>query len=396
VPVPPDADEATILAILGQAPFETTEKLAGAIVAGSEASIASLRDAKPQARPELAAGFAAAGDAVAQLLLIPTEDNRKVIEQMLPRLPAELGGGSTQPLARGLNWLAVGAEGPPKLALRIVADTTDARTAGDLKNLLTGLLDALAKRTEFAKLFPDQNGFRKLLSPKTSQNQVVFELAGQQLIEQLKTPLEQAQGAAKRTQSMNNFKQLGLAMHNYHDVNKSFPPAIRAKDGKPLLSWRVLVLPYLAEEKLFREFHLDEPWDSDHNKKLIGRMPVTLRSPLSKITEEGRTVYLTPRGADSAFPGAEGIKLREITDGTSNTIMLVEADDEHAVTWTRPDDWDYDPEQATRGLRLADDAGYLVGFCDGSVMLLDKDIKPATLRMMLTRAGGEVIPADRK
>ena len=196
---------------------------------------------------------------------------------------------------------------------------------------------------------------------------------------------------------MNNLKQLALAMHNYHDVNQSFPPAVRAKDGKPLLSWRVLVLPYLDQEKLFRQFHLDEPWDSPHNKQLIGRMPAVLRSPFSKLPADGsRTVYLTPRGADTAFPGQEGVKLRDITDGTSNTILTVEVDDEHAVTWTKPDDWDFDPDQPTRGLRLADDAGYFVGFCDGSVQLLGKNIKPATLKHMFTRAGGEVIPPDRQ
>lgn len=84
-------------------------------------------------------------------------------------------------------------------------------------------------------------------------------------------------------------------MHIYHDVNKTLPPAVHSKDGKPLLSWRVLVLPYIEEDKLYREFHLDEPWDSPHNKKLLSRMPAVLRSPLSNIADQGRTVYLTPR-----------------------------------------------------------------------------------------------------
>ena len=295
VPVPPDADEAAILAILGQAPFETTEKLAGAIVAGSEAAVARLRDYKGQPRPELAKGFAAAGDTTAQVVVVPTEDNRKVIEQLLPNLPPELGGASTRPLSRGLNWLALGVEAPPKLALRLVADTTDAKAAGDLSELLSGVIEALLKQPDFVRLFPDQAGLRKLLAPKTNQNQVVLELAGQPLIDQLKQPVEQARGTAKRAQSINNLKQLGLAMHIYHDVNKTLPPAVHSKDGKPLLSWRVLVLPYIEEDKLYREFHLDEPWDSPHNKKLLSRMPAVLRSPLSNIADQGRTVYLTPR-----------------------------------------------------------------------------------------------------
>ncbi len=395
VPVAPDADEAAILAILGQAPFETTEKLAGAIVAGSEAAVARVRDSKGEPRPELAKGFAAAGDTAAQVLLVPTEDNRKVVEQLLPNLPPELGGASTRPVSRGLNWLALGVEAPPKLAPRLVADASDAKAAGELSGLLSGVIDALLKQPDFARLFPDAAGLRKLLAPKTNQNQVVLELAGQPLLDQLKQPVDRARGAAKRVQSINNLKQLALAMHNYHDTNGAFPAAVHAKNGKPLLSWRVLVLPYLEEAPLFEQFHLDEPWDSEHNRKLIPRMPTVLRSPLSQAAEPGRTVYLTPRGADSAFPGQTGVKLREITDGTSNTIMLIEADDEHAVPWTKPDDWEYDPREITKGLRLLPDGGYLVGFADGSVQMLSKDIKPATLKLLLTRAGGEVVPQER-
>jgi hypothetical protein len=391
VPLAPDADEATILAILGQAPFETTEKLAGAIVAGSEAAVARLREFKPDPRPELAKAFAAAGDTAAQLILIPTEDNRKVVEQLLPNLPAELGGASTRAISRGLNWLTLGIEAPPKLALRLVADASDAKAAGELADLLSGLLDALLKRPEFVKLFPDQAGLRKLLTPKTNQNQVLLDLAGQPLLDQLKAPLGQARDAAKRIQSTNNLKQLALAMHNYHDVNKNFPPAVYAKEGKPLLSWRVLVLPYIEEGPLYQHFHLDEPWDSAHNRKLLPRMPTVLRSPLSQVGDQGRTVYLTPRGDDTMFPGQTGVKIREITDGTSNTVMIVEADDEHAVPWTKPDDWEPDAREITRGLRLVGDAGYVVSFADGSVRVLPKTTKAHLWKKLLTKSGGEVV-----
>src|SRR5262249_30142494 len=82
------------------------------------------------------------------------------------------------------------------------------------------------------------------------------------------------QGAASRTRSANNLKQIGLAMHNYHDVNGAFPPAaVCDKTGKPMLSWRVLILPYIEQDALYKEFKLDEPWDSEHNKKLLAKMP---------------------------------------------------------------------------------------------------------------------------
>jgi hypothetical protein len=80
--------------------------------------------------------------------------------------------------------------------------------------------------------------------------------------------------AEDRKKSENNLKQLALAMHNYHDVNGRFPPAAsRGADDKPLLSWRVMILPYLEQEALYKEFNMDEPWDSEQNKKLLAKMP---------------------------------------------------------------------------------------------------------------------------
>ncbi len=87
--------------------------------------------------------------------------------------------------------------------------------------------------------------------------------------------VRKVRGAASRTQSQNNLKQIGLAMHNYHATNNMLPPhATYDKNGKPLLSWRVFILPYIEQQDLYKQFHLDEPWDSEHNKKLLAKMPV--------------------------------------------------------------------------------------------------------------------------
>ena len=162
-----------------------------------------------------------------------------------------------------------------------------------------------------------------------------------------------ARQAAIRSQCVNNEKQIGLAIHNYIAKHGSFPPAFTVdKAGKPLLSWRVLILPYIEQDALFKEFHLDEPWDSPHNKALIARMPPTYRCPgeSDDLARQGKTRYLTPRGKATIFPGTETIKLHDVTDGTSNTIMVVEAGDANAVIWTKPDDWQVDPEPNTAGV----------------------------------------------
>ena len=116
------------------------------------------------------------------------------------------------------------------------------------------------------------------------------------LVALLLPAVQAAREAARRTQAMNNLKQQVLAMHNYHDAKKSFPAhAICDANGKPLLSWRVQILPYLEQQALYNEFHLDEPWDSDHNKPLIARMPVVYDDPSYNIAP-GKTAYLAVVG----------------------------------------------------------------------------------------------------
>ena len=193
---------------------------------------------------------------------------------------------------------------------------------------------------------------------------------------------------------MNNLKQIAVAMFNYHDANRTFPPAYRAgKGGKALLSWRVLILPFVEQDALYKEFHLDEPWDSEHNKKLIERMPKLYRSPASHAAP-GMTNYLTVRGPNTAFPGDKGITVADITDGTSNTIMAVEVSDKKAVIWTKPDDFEFDEKNPLDGLGGLWPGGFLAAMCDGSVRLIRNSVDPKVLINLFIRNDGNVIPSD--
>jgi hypothetical protein len=205
-------------------------------------------------------------------------------------------------------------------------------------------------------------------------------------------PLLDAREAARRTRCKNNLKQLGLAMHNFHDKSSTFPgSAIRDKSGKPLLSWRVAVLPYLDEMDLYRQFRLDEPWDSENNKKLIPRMPPLFTCPGGKA-QPGTTSYLAVTGPGAIFESGAARKIAEITDGTSNTILLVEADDSQAVTWTKPDDYNYDSANPMKGLVGHHPGGFLALTCDGAAHFVAETLDPALLIALFTRSGGEPIP----
>src|SRR5262249_4311040 len=144
---------------------------------------------------------------------------------------------------------------------------------------------------------------------------------------------------------MNNLKQLALALHNYHDKNKTFPPAaIYDQAGKPLLSWRVAILPYLnLRDNPHQMFKLNEAWDSEHNKKALAKMPAVFAAPGTKAKDPNVTHYQVFTGPETVFPGAKGVRLTQITDGTSFTLLLAEGGE--AVPWTKPQDLEYDAKK---------------------------------------------------
>jgi len=199
--------------------------------------------------------------------------------------------------------------------------------------------------------------------------------------------VQAARESARQMQSSNNLRQIMLAMHNYHDANGKFPAqAIAQGDGNPLLSWRVAILPYLGEQALYDQFHLDEPWDSEHNIALLEQMPEFFRNP-SNPPSARMTTYLVPMGKGVGL-SSEGLKMQEITDGTANTLAVLDVDPQFGVPWTKPDDLDIRQNEVLDWLRAE---GSNAGFFDGSVRIIDLEIDTEVLEAMMTRAGGEVV-----
>jgi hypothetical protein len=210
--------------------------------------------------------------------------------------------------------------------------------------------------------------------------------------------VEQANRASARTQSQNNLKQIALAMHNFHAVYDRLPAAaICDAKGKPLLSWRVALLPFLGEEALYNQFKFDEPWDGENNKKLLDRMPRVYAIPGDSAADRNETRYRVFVGKDAAFPVENwrngpvslGLRFTDVSDGTSNTILAVEA--AKPVQWTKPDELTYAADKPVPELGGPSKEGSYVAFMDGSVRFLPKGVSEKTLRALITPAGGETI-----
>lgn len=196
--------------------------------------------------------------------------------------------------------------------------------------------------------------------------------------------------------SKNNMKAISIAALNYNEQHKRLPPhAIYSADGKPLLSWRVALLPYLGkeEQELYKQFHLDEPWDSEHNRKLVASIPILFVIPKAGLPPvyAGKTNYLAVVGPECIFDGtAKGSKFKDIPDGTANTIAFVEANVDQAVEWTKPDDWQFDRQHPTKGLGTVWTGHWNAALVDGSQKQISNNTPADVVSAQFTRAGGEV------
>jgi prepilin-type processing-associated H-X9-DG protein len=216
--------------------------------------------------------------------------------------------------------------------------------------------------------------------------------------------------AARRAQCVNNLKSIGLALHNYHEAEGCFPPAYLAgADGKPLVSWRVLILPYLEQPPVIDEsgkprprgwwdYRRDEPWDGPNNRTLATETPGFYSCPSHEGARgRGLTSYVAVVGPPTAFPGDESTTFAEFQDRTPETFLIVETCTT-AIPWTEPRDLDWDrmsfqvDDPARPGISSEHPRGPNVLWADGQVLRLDRSSSAATVRARLTIDGGEVIP----
>jgi predicted Ser/Thr protein kinase/type II secretory pathway pseudopilin PulG len=211
------------------------------------------------------------------------------------------------------------------------------------------------------------------------------------LIALLLPAVQAAREAARRTQSSNNLKQLGLALHYYHDTYQSLPPAVVTDaNGKALYSGRVLLLPFLERQELYESFDLAQPWDSPRNRPISDTALKVFQDPSAANQVPGATNYLFVTGKGTMFEEGKSITFPDITDGTPQSLMMLEVNAKDK-SWAEPFDIDLSGPQ---GLPRGNHANInLVLFGDGSVRSVASNVSPSEVRSMATIAGGEHIPS---
>jgi prepilin-type processing-associated H-X9-DG protein len=210
--------------------------------------------------------------------------------------------------------------------------------------------------------------------------------------------VQTADEAAQREQCSNRLKQIGLAMHNYHDTYRCFPPAvITDEDGQPMRSWRVAILPFIEQMPLYEQYDFSEPWDGPHNRALHGTSVATYRCPSDAESTAVETSYvmIVGEGTLGGNPN-EMVRLANVTDGSSNTILAIEVA-ASGIHWMEPRDVTVEEavtfitNPAASQFQQAHPDGVNVVLADGSTRLLAKSMDPQVVRWLLTRDDGHAI-----
>jgi hypothetical protein len=415
-------DRARVLAALGPKPKDEKHKghtyftgkdrkavyllSAQAVVFGRDNDIVALLDAPAGKEGNLTPAVRAAAGKHMEVGGLNVSAVAEVVE---PQLPPQ--ADSLKPLLKARSAVVTVEEVDPvradlHLTFAREADAREAQKAAkEAQTLLQGVLQQgiqqAGKEKDAAALVAllkqAQAGLKNAaIEQKGSSLQARVEIRTDRaaLDMTLVEAVQKVRTAASRLESMNNVKQIAIAMHNYNGTFGTAPPhAIYSQDGKPLLSWRVQILPFIEQQNLYLQFKLNEPWDSDHNKKLLAHMPKVYASPGDKDSlKTHQTHYLAFYGKGAGFEGKRGLRFAEFTDGLSNTLMIVEAS--KSVPWTKPEDIPFDASKPPPKIGGLYPGGFIAGLWDGSVRFVSNSISETTLKNAIQRNDGNPLGPD--
>lgn len=367
-----------------------TGRVGSALLVASPAVLKRVQAMTPVPRPEILDGLGKDAPA-GRLVVAPTTDARRILEEVLPTLPEQLGGGPITALTKGWRYLTLDAD-PAAGTARLTVHGKDADAARDLEALLGRLVGKLAESKELRALVPRAKELAGLWKPTRDGSRLTVALDEAATADLLKPYLDPLLFTDDQARSRAQVRRLLAAMIEHERRQGAFPAqASYDRAGKPLLSWRVHLLPLLGQDALYKEFKLDEPWDSAHNQPLVKKLPAVYRPDDAKLAGQGRTRFVGPVGENLMFPGKRGVRVAEVNDGLEWTVLIAEADDAHAVEWTRPADLKPDEKEPAKGLSARHADQYLFGLADGKPRFVPRAVPAFSLWGLFTRNQGEVL-----
>ena len=358
-----------------------------------------------QARTRFEQAKQSTQDLPVKVLIAPPQYIYDTFDQLMPNLPEVLGGGPTSVVTRGLQWASVGVD-PSNLTIRATINSNtneDAKALSEaLPTLLRGGLKLLSE-PQRSDIQPMADVLLRTMKVEVDGSYVRInfpDLGDNQATRQLITELaNQMTGPVSRNTKSNKFRSIILGILNYESANQVMPPAAkrRGEDGKPGLSWRVHILPYFGAEgqELWQRFHLDEPWDSPHNKTLLAELPDIYdpkgRYSKTPMLKPGYTTYVAPVGEGTVFGQTKPTRFSQVRDGSSKTMVLLEVTPEKAVPWTAPQDYEFDTIDPASDIAWGRDDITLGGFCDGHIEQLKREIPKETWLRLFQMDDGKPI-----
>ena len=361
--------------------------------------VGAVKDTKKTKRTDIVQGFDAMGSLPFGAMLFPSKDNPLDLGKIFPSLKKAKGKeGEASGILNGLKLVTLGIYLDP-WRIEMVIQTENSELANDVQKSILKAIQSIpdlvqAQVEEVGKdpVFKALAAMVKSVSIMDDKVTIVitdfdpyFEIAAR--------INEQNQAKAAAALSMNKVKNIATALLAYHKDKGKFPPAATlSKEGKPLLSWRVQILPYLGHNFLYKQFRQNEPWDSEHNKKFIRRIPPSFRESQENF-DKGTTPFQAPVGIATLFnPGGTGTNSIQIINELSNTIMLVKVPEDKTAIWTKPEDWEIDISLPAKDLLKGFSNAIVFACADGEVKAIPLKEAEEKIKSMLVIDGKPKTP----
>lgn len=388
------------------------------LVTASEETLKKMLAAKSDAESPLLTTLRKTDDTAAALMVLEMSQIRGQIMTFLlfQKLPAPFDKppmDGVKELPKNIEEVVFKFDVTPKVSAALTMQAKDEEAAKATDALITGIITSLSESADKAAEAAASSGggmratggaaimqnliggFETQMEHKLEGADLTLTMSGRTLKTQfeflsapLMQPLIEMWKGADQAQSIVNLNKIGAALDAALAAHGAYPaPASYGAEGKPLLSWRVHLLPFLGQKELHDQFHLDEPWDSEHNRSLIARMPMVYRTPGHAY--DGKTDYLLVTGPNTVFAGKEGPQASVITAPKSDTILAVEVYPGKGVEWTKPEDYKFDRAEPTASLTHVIKFNFVALFADGSARVVEAKGPPADVAKLFTAAEDE-------